>query len=72
MFAVSGWAERYSPELVKKAEEGDAKAQNNLGGCYYNGSGVGKDEKQAAKWYTKAAGQGDADAKEALEKLKSK
>ena len=45
MFAVSGWAEDtkpepYSPELVKKAEAGDAKAQYDLGICYYEGTGV--------------------------------
>jgi TPR repeat protein len=40
--------------------------------CYENGIGVAKDEKEALKWYTKAAEQGDANAKKALEKLKSK
>ena len=36
-------------------------AQNNLGGCYKNGTGVAKDEKEAVKWYTKPAEQGDAE-----------
>ena len=67
MFAVSGWAEEakpepYSSELVKKAEAGDATAQWMLGCYYYGGVGVGKDEKEAVKWYTKSAEQGFAKA----------
>ena len=77
MLAVSGWAERakiepYSPELVKKAEVGDATAQHDLGTCYYYGKGVAKDYIEAVKWYTKSAEQGDERAKKELEKLKSK
>ena len=64
VFAVSGWTEQYklepySPELVKKAEAGDSKAQSLLGGCYYFGNGVPQDYKEAVKWYKKAAEQGD-------------
>ena len=71
MFAVSGWAEDkkpepYSPELVKKAEAGNAVAQYDLGSCYRLGNGVTKDEKEAVKWYTKSAVQGDADAQSNL------
>ena len=67
MFAASGWAEEakpepYSPELVKKAEAGDATAQWMLGCYYYGGVGVGKDEKEAVKWYTKSAEQGNPQA----------
>ena len=65
MVAVSGWAEvrvPYSPELVKKAESGDAEAQCSLGWCYKHGKGVAKDEKEAVKWYTKAAEKGNASA----------
>ena len=78
MLAVSGCSKRelkpepYSPELVKKAEAGDAKAQFLLGACYYEGEGVEKDEKEAVKWYTKSAEQGNAGAKKQLELLKSK
>ena len=65
MLAVSGWAEDkkpepYSAELVKKAEEGDAEAQYNLGQCYENGQVGIKDNKEAVKWYTKSAEQGYA------------
>jgi len=58
MFAVSGWAEEktiYSLELVKNAESGDAKAQFDLGACYFKGDGVTQDYKEAVKWYTKSA-----------------
>ena len=80
MFAVNGLAEDtkpepYSPELVKKAEAGDALAQCDLGLCYRVGNGVIKDEKEALKWYTKAAEQGDEYAKYAkkeLERIKAK
>lgn len=48
--------------LKKSAEQGDAKAQNALGACYYNGYGVEKDYQEAVKWYRKAAEQGDASA----------
>ena len=67
MLAVSGWAEDakpepYSPELVKKAEAGDAVAQYNLGQCHEKGLGVIKDNKEAVKWYTKSAEQGHVKA----------
>jgi TPR repeat protein len=37
------------------AAKGDARAQCNLGACYYYGVGVEKDEKRAAVLYAKAA-----------------
>ena len=69
MFAASGWTQIYSPELVKKAEAGDVEAQCHLGICYLYGVGVAKDENQASMWYSRAADQGDKNAKEALKKL---
>jgi len=68
---MSGWAEVVAPyytDLIKQAEAGDIRAQAYIGWCY----GVGKDDKEAVKWYTKAAEQGDERAKKALEMLKSK
>jgi hypothetical protein len=53
MLAVSGWAEEkitYSPELVQKAEAGNAEAEYNLGACYYDGEGVTKDYEKAVEW----------------------
>ncbi len=40
------------------AEQGNAKAQNNLGLMYNNGEGVPQDHAEAVKWYRKAAEQG--------------
>ena len=50
----------------KAAEQGDAVAQNNLGGLYAHGQGVPQDYAQAAVWYRKAAEQGYAVAQYAL------
>lgn len=48
-------------ELIKiLAEQGNAEAQDALGGCYYLGEGVAKDLKQAMYWWRKAAEQGFA------------
>lgn len=40
------------------AEQGDVKAQYNLGVSYENGYGVEKSYTEAVKWYRLAAGQG--------------
>ena len=50
----------------KAADQGDARAQNNLGAMYENGQGVPKDFVEAVKWYHKAAEQGAASAEYAL------
>ena len=44
------------------AEQGDTRAQGNLGVMYSHGEGVPKDETEAVKWYRRAAEQGDAHA----------
>ncbi len=44
------------------AEQGNAKAQYNLGVMYDNGQGVPQDYAKAVEWYRKAAEQGYADA----------
>ncbi len=46
----------------KAAEQGEARALNNLGLMYFNGEGVTQDDKEAARWYLKAAEQGEARA----------
>ena len=51
-----------SPEICEAAEQGDAKAQTNLGWAYYNGEGVAKDQREAVRWYRMAAEQGYAKA----------
>ena len=53
-------------ETKAKAEAGDAEMQTNLGAMYYRGKGVGKNFKEAVKWYQKAADQGVAVAQKAL------
>ncbi len=45
------------------AEQGDAKAQFNLGIMYSNGQGVPQDYAEALQWYRKAAIQGHPKAK---------
>ncbi|PPD41626.1 MAG: hypothetical protein CTY16_15655, partial [Methylobacter sp.] len=44
------------------AENGEKKAQHNLGVMYNNGLGVAKDYKAAMKWYQLAAAQGYPDS----------
>ncbi len=48
------------------AEQGHAKAQNNLGFMYRKGRGVPQDYAKAMKWYSKAAAQGDTIAQNIL------
>ena len=43
-----------------RAEAGDPIAQYDLGMMYLDGDGVGKDSKEAVKWFRKAADQGNA------------
>jgi TPR repeat protein len=45
----------------KAADQNLAKAQNELGVCYYDGDGVANNKVEAAKWFRKAAEQNDAD-----------
>ena len=46
----------------KAAEQGNARAQFNLGYCYENGMGVEQNYAEAVKWYRKATEQGQANA----------
>lgn len=51
------------PELVNKAEQGDAEAQYNLGVIYALGNkDIRKDDAEALKWLKSAADQGYAEA----------
>ena len=43
--------------IRKKAENGDAEAQLNMGRMYNQGEGVGQNYKLAAEWFRKAADQ---------------
>ena len=45
-------------ELRRNAEQGQAKAQYELGIVYEYGRGVRQNDVEAVKWYTKASAQG--------------
>ena len=73
-------APSYTPELEQdfadiaepcrsRAEAGDAEAQYVYGLTLYYGLGRPKDETEAAKWFEKAAEQGNKDAKNTLREL---
>ena len=58
-----GVAQDYAEALKwyrKAADQGNAKAQNNLGERFRNGQGVAQDYAEAMQWYRKAADQGAA------------
>ncbi len=40
-------------EILTHAEQGDAKAQNNLGTMYLDGHGIPQDGQEVVKWYRK-------------------
>lgn len=54
------------PELVRRAEAGDAKAQLLLGQAYKYGYGTGRKESEAVRWYKASADQGNAEAQYCL------
>ena len=63
--AQSGGGDRSAPsteieQLRLAAEQGDARAQNNLGRMYAAGVGVAHDYQEALKWFRLAAEQGVA------------
>ena len=66
--------------LQPLAQQGDAKAQNNLGFMYQNGFGVAQNYQQAKAWYQKVLAQPDtpenaeakAEARKNLQELKNK
>ena len=49
-------------KTLAEAKDGDAVAMVNIGLMYANGEGVVKDDKEAVKWYRKAAELGNAGA----------
>ena len=49
-------------KTLVEAKDGDAAAMVNIGLMYANGEGVVKDDKEAVKWYRKAAELGNAGA----------
>jgi hypothetical protein len=73
-FNVSSYAEANSssdsytlwslPELSKRADQGDARAEYALGMRYANGTDIKRDYRQAKQWFLKAAEQGHIGAQE--------
>jgi TPR repeat protein len=47
---------------LKAADTGNADAQSNIGGLYFNGNGVQQDYEQAMNWFIAAANNGSTDA----------
>jgi len=75
--SIVGWVRREkaiewkkSSEAVSetrtRAEEGNAKAEANLGNMYFHGRGVPQDYAEAVRWYRKAADQGDAEGQDGV------
>lgn len=58
--------EKFSEELVKRAEKGDEFAQYNLGQNYEKGDGLKQNYAKAVKWFKKSADQGNAWAQSEL------
>ncbi len=54
ILGAGGYAQR---ETLRRAQQGDALAQADLGIIYANGLGVPKDYQEALKWFRKAADQ---------------
>lgn len=59
LFCTSISAQEYSDALVRRANSGNAQAQNDLGVCFQYGYGVDQNEMEAVKWYQKSASQND-------------
>ena len=59
----------FSEKYIAAAEQGDAKAQCNLGDVYHSEWMGEQNLKEAFKWYKKAAEQGLGDAQLALGKI---
>ncbi len=54
------------PELVAKANAGDARSQFMLGAAYDSGVGAPRDATEAVRWYRASADQGFAEAQNSL------
>ena len=62
LVSLAAAAKDYSPELLQKAQGGNADAQFWVGISYYKGAGVAKDIAQAFQWMEKAAASGNGAA----------
>lgn len=66
MFGITSISNEEINHQLLKAEQGDAKAQYNVGTMYDAGAGLPFDAIKAIEWYEKAALQGHAKAQYAL------
>ena len=64
--AISAIAQTDYEKYIDAANNGDAKAQYNIGLCYVFGNGVSKNKKKAVTWIMNAAEQDYSDAQNAL------
>lgn len=63
LFVSTAFAGTFNLEETKKlANQGDAKAQYELGYAYYYGEGVPENEERGIEWLLYSAKQGNADA----------
>lgn len=60
---------RREKERALQEEQGNPAAQTSLGALYRDGLGVEQSDEKAIEWFTKAAEQGDEDAKSCLEEM---
>ena len=67
---AGGYAQTKFDYTLDLAQQGNARAQVNLGLMYYKGEGVLEDYVQAYAWWNIAATRGDEDAKTNKESLK--
>ena len=58
--------ESYFEKCKREAEQGNARAQYELGVCYATGDEVARNDYQAFRWYEQAANKGNAQAQYAL------
>ena len=63
---TNGISEQSIEKLEKRAVDGDASAQSELGSMHLRGDGVRKNYREARTWLEKAAAQGIADAQKNL------
>ena len=60
--AISMMGQTKYEKYIDAANQGDAEAQYQIGICYKEGTGVRKNMKMSAQWFTKSAEQGHAKA----------
>ena len=60
------WSPTELRGLESSAMSGEARSENELGNCYYQGLSVAQDFKEATRWYRKAAVQNYAPAQDNL------